>query len=251
MEKQIKALRADPEKNRAFASVPRIDPAEVPAHLRSLTPVQLRMDTRVTNHGYRDGAATSYQAVLQSGTAVLVDSHGVPRVRCACGNPLTPPVAQQTTPRRTGDSWPSYHPSNVVVVTPSTTVIDVFVLYDPDDDHWFARHRGDTGGKDRPTKPPVTPPKPSASVSSPPSPPSEPSTPHSSDAPCADGTPAPCPPGPTSPAPPPSSEVPPPSPGPTSEPQTEDGTPSDAADTTSRSGPPSPATRSSSSSPVL
>ncbi|MFD5267923.1 DUF6777 domain-containing protein [Streptomyces sp. NPDC058335] len=251
VEKQIKALRADPDKNRAFASVPGIDPAEVPAHLRSLTPVHLRMDTRVTNHGYRDGAATPYQAVLQSGTAVLVDSRGVPRVRCACGNPLTPPVAQQTTPKRTGDSWPSYHPSNVVVVTPSTTVIDVFVLYDPGDDRWFARHRGDTGGKDRPTKPPVTPPKPSASVSSPSSPPTSPSTSRSPGPPCADGTAASCPPGSASPSPPPSSEEPPPSPEPSSEPRTEDGTPSDAVDTTSRSGPPSPPARSFGSAPVL
>ncbi|MFC9291657.1 DUF6777 domain-containing protein, partial [Streptomyces sp. NPDC057052] len=153
VEKQVTALRADPDKNRAFASVPGIDPAEVPAYLRALTPVQLRMDTRVTNHGYRDGAATSYQAVLQYGTAVLVDGHGVPRVRCACGNPLTPPVAQQTTPKRTGDSWPSYHPANVVVVTPSTAVIDVFVLYEPGADRWFARQRGDTGGKDKPARP--------------------------------------------------------------------------------------------------
>ncbi|MEU0112310.1 DUF6777 domain-containing protein [Streptomyces bobili] len=236
VEKQIKALKADPAKTRAFASVPRIDPAEVPAHLRALTPVQLRMDTRVTNHGYRDGAATPYQAVLQSGTAVLVDGHGVPRVRCACGNPLTSPVEQQTTPKRTGDSWPSYHPSDVVVVTPSTTVINTFVLYDPDDDRWFARHRGDTGGKDRPAKPPVTPPKPSASVSSP----TAPSTSHS-----------PGPPDSTSPAPPTGSPEPPPSPEPSSAPRTEDGTPSEATDTTSRSGPPSPPSRSAGSSPVL
>ncbi len=89
------------------------------------------MDTRVTNHGYRDGAATSYQAVLQAGTAVLVDNHGVPRVRCACGNPLTPPVAQQTTPKRTGDTWSSYRPQNVVVVTPAPRIINIFVIYDP------------------------------------------------------------------------------------------------------------------------
>lgn len=89
------------------------------------------MDTRVTNHGYRGGAATDYQAVLQTGTAVLVDGHGVPRVRCACGNPLTPAVAQRTVPRRTGDTWASYRSQNVVVVLPATTTIDVFVIYDP------------------------------------------------------------------------------------------------------------------------
>ncbi|MCH0566609.1 DUF6777 domain-containing protein [Streptomyces sp. MUM 2J] len=157
VEKQIGFLRSDPDKNRAFASVAGVQPSGVPGYLRSLTPVQLRMDTRVTNHGYRDGAATTYQAVLQAGTAVLVDGHGVPRVRCACGNPLTQPVAQQGSPKVTGDTWPSYNPSNVVVVQPTTTIINIFVLYDPDDHDWFARQRGDTGGHDKPTPPPATP----------------------------------------------------------------------------------------------
>ncbi|KAB1978942.1 DUF6777 domain-containing protein [Streptomyces triticiradicis] len=164
VEKQISALKADPAKNKAFASVEGIQPNTVPAYLRSLTPVQLRMDTRVTNHGYRNGAPTSYQAVLQTGTAVLVDSRGVPRVRCACGNPLLPPVAQQGTPRATGDSWPAYRSRDVVVVAPSTTVIDVFVLYDPGNKEWIARERGDEGKHDKKTRPPVNP-SPSASVS--------------------------------------------------------------------------------------
>ncbi|AVV48014.1 hypothetical protein C6376_41760 [Streptomyces sp. P3] len=156
VEQQIKALQQAPDKNKAFASVAGIDPSGVPAYLRSLTSVQLRLDTRVTNHGYRDGAATSYQAVLQAGTAVLVDRHGVPRVRCACGNPLTPPVAQQSGYRRTGRSWPAYSPATTVTVMPSTTVVKVFVLYDPDDSHhWFARRPGDDGHKDRPTHPPA------------------------------------------------------------------------------------------------
>jgi hypothetical protein len=209
VEKQIKALGADPAKNGVFASVAGVQPSGVPAFLRSLTPVQLRMDTRVTNHGYRDGAATSYQAVLQAGTAVLVDDHGVPRTRCACGNPLTPPVAQQTTPKSTGDTWPSYRPSNVVVVAPSTTVINVFVIYDPDHHDWIARHRGDTGGKDHKTRPPAK--------SSPPvtvAPPTTPSTALSpaSPAPCVSksgktpsGSPSPCPPAPVAPSSPPTS----------------------------------------------
>ncbi|MFF4535984.1 DUF6777 domain-containing protein [Streptomyces aureus] len=164
VEKQITALGADPAKNKAFASVEGIKPDAVPAYLRSLTPVQLRMDTRVTNHGYSNGAPTSYQAVLQTGTAVLVDSRGVPRVRCACGNPLLPPVAQQGTPKTTGDSWAGYRSRDVVVVAPSTTVINVFVLYDPQTKEWIARERGDEGKHDKKTHPPVNP-SPSASVS--------------------------------------------------------------------------------------
>ncbi len=173
VEKQIEVLRANPAKNDAFASVAGVESAAVPGYLRSLTPVQLRMDTRVTNHGYRDGAATSYQAVLQSGTAVLVDDRGVPRVRCACGNPLKPPVALKTTPEPRGDSWPSYRPQNVVVVEPATVIINVFVLYDPDRDEWFTRPSGDTGGKDKKTTPPVDQPSPSASTSFSEEPPTE------------------------------------------------------------------------------
>ncbi|MFJ7071914.1 DUF6777 domain-containing protein [Streptomyces sp. NPDC098781] len=178
VEKQVDHLRSAPEKNRAFASVARVGASDVPSYLRSLTPVQLRLDTRVTNHGYVDGAATSYQAVLQAGTAVLVDDRGVPRVRCACGNPLTPPVALKGTPKLTGDSWPSYRASDVVVVVPSKTVINVFVIFDDEGDGWIARARGDDGDKDRPTDRPK-PPSPSARESTP-TPPSTPTTPEES-----------------------------------------------------------------------
>nr|WP_237270329.1 DUF6777 domain-containing protein [Streptomyces caniscabiei] len=195
VEKQIEVLGANPAKNEAFAAVAGVEPSGVPAYLRELTPVQLRMDTRVTNHGYRDGAATSYQAVLQAGTAVLVDDRGVPRVRCACGNPLKPPVALKTTPEPKGDSWPSYRPQNVVVVEPSTVIINVFVLYDPERDDWFTRPSGDTGGKDKKTTPPVDQPSPSASTSFSEEPPTEspepcPSTPGGAE---GDETASPCP----------------------------------------------------------
>ncbi|MFE3635392.1 DUF6777 domain-containing protein, partial [Streptomyces sp. NPDC059168] len=155
VEKQIGALRADPARNRAYAAAAGVRPSAVPAFLRSLTPVTLRADTRVTNHGYRDGRATGFQAVLQAGTAVLVDGRGVPRARCACGNPLTPPVAQRGTVRLTGDRWASYRPSDVVVVTPAPAAVDAFVIYDPRGDDWFRRESGDdTGRHDEHTVPP-------------------------------------------------------------------------------------------------
>ena len=62
---------------------------QLPAYIRELTSVTLVRDTRVTNHGYRNGRATDIQSVLQAGTAVMVDRYGVPRVKCNCGNPLT------------------------------------------------------------------------------------------------------------------------------------------------------------------
>ncbi|MGW3106925.1 DUF6777 domain-containing protein [Streptomyces sp. NPDC001100] len=239
VEKQIKALQANPAKNKAFASVVGVQPAGVPAYLRSLTPVQLRMDTRVTNHGYRAGVATSYQAVLQAGTAVLVDSHGVPRVRCACGNPLSPPVAQQTTPKQTGDTWSSYRPQNVVVVTPAPQVINIFVIYDPHNGHWFGRHHGDTGRHDHRTPPPLNPASPSVTVSPPTSPSSASPSACASTSPGTPGTPgastSPCPPtssSPSSPSAPSSSS--PSSESPSSEPPS---TESSAASSASSSAP--------------
>ncbi|CAL9363196.1 hypothetical protein SUDANB176_00717 [Streptomyces sp. enrichment culture] len=156
VERQIDYLREVPDKNEAFASVAGVKPSEVPSHLRSLTPLQLRVDTRVTNHGYRDGAATEYQAVLQAGTAVLVDDFGMPRVRCACGNPLTEPV-EQSTSRYTGEPWPGFSPSNAVVVQPAPRPVEKFVVQDPETGSWFERRPGDTGKKDRATPPPADP----------------------------------------------------------------------------------------------
>lgn len=178
VEQQIKYLREVPAKNEAFASVAGVESSEVPSYLRSLTPLQLRLDTRVTNHGYRDGTATDYQAVLQAGTAVLVDDRGVPRVRCACGNPLTEPV-EQSDPHYTGTPWPGYSPSKVVVVEPAPRDIEKFVVRDADGG-WFERDQGDTGGKDHPTKPPEgQSPPPEDTTPSSPSPDTSPSTPPS------------------------------------------------------------------------
>jgi hypothetical protein len=166
VEKQITALKADPSKNAAFASVLGIQPSAVPGYLRTLTPVQLRADTRVTNHGYRNGSATTYQAVLQAGTAVLVDERGVPRVRCACGNPLTPPAAQQSAdPRPVGQSWSGYRPSHVVVVAPAPRPVKKFVVAGQKKGEWFTRDQGDHRGEhDKKTAPPPPPPPPKPST---------------------------------------------------------------------------------------
>ncbi|PZT71125.1 hypothetical protein DN402_02310 [Streptomyces sp. SW4] len=66
----------------------------------------LRADTRVTGHGLRGGRPVGGQAVLQAGTAVLVDDRGVPRVRCAGGNPLTRRRRSGRTPPRAGGPGP-------------------------------------------------------------------------------------------------------------------------------------------------
>ncbi|AZM56990.1 hypothetical protein DMA15_34140 [Streptomyces sp. WAC 01529] len=158
VDKQVRFLTADQAKARAFAQVSGIDQAAIPGYLRGLTPVVLRADTRVTNHGFRGGSATGYQSVLQAGTAVLVDERGLPRVRCACGNPLKPPVAFKGTPRHNGRPWSGYQPARVIVVTPAPQPIINITLVNIVDNTWIERKVGDEHGRqDRPTKPPVPP----------------------------------------------------------------------------------------------
>ncbi|MFF7726862.1 DUF6777 domain-containing protein [Streptomyces sp. NPDC008001] len=154
VERQVKYLTDDQTKGRAFASAAGIQQDEIPGYLRGLTPLQLRSDTRVTNHGYRSGSATTFQSVLQAGTAVMVDNRGTPRVRCACGNPLGPPVAVKSNPKTKGQSWGGYKPSQAVVVTQAPTVIYVIVFYDPRTGQWYERPVGTDGSRDRPVPPP-------------------------------------------------------------------------------------------------
>jgi hypothetical protein len=123
-------LNANPNKARAWASVEGISVAQLSDYVSQLTPIILRVDTRVTNHGFLNGRATSIQAVLQAGTAVLVDRYGVPRVKCNCGNPLSEPVAVTSSPTYTGEKWPTFSPTTVVVVNVSTTIINNFTLID-------------------------------------------------------------------------------------------------------------------------
>ncbi|MER5871565.1 DUF6777 domain-containing protein [Streptomyces sp. NPDC002044] len=172
VEKQVRVLVAEPAKNSAFAEALGIRPAAVPDYLRSLTPVRLRLDTRVTNHGYKDGRATPYQAVLQAGTAVLVDDRGVPRVRCACGNPLGEPVALKPGSKRYGQPWSAYHPQNVVVIAPSVKIVNKIVIYDHENRRWYERDRGAKPDPDQRVEPPVVP-KPPVTTAPPSRPPSD------------------------------------------------------------------------------
>ncbi|MDN5855740.1 MAG: hypothetical protein L0K86_23445 [Actinomycetia bacterium] len=73
-------LQNDPAKAAAWAGVLGITPADIPSYVAGLTPVVLRSDTYVTNHGYADGRATTLISVLHAGTAVFVDQ-GSPRLR--------------------------------------------------------------------------------------------------------------------------------------------------------------------------
>ncbi|MFB7663142.1 DUF6777 domain-containing protein [Kitasatospora sp. NPDC056138] len=137
-------LASDTAKARAWAGVEGIEPGAIGTYLQTLTPVVLRADTRVTNHGFSNGSATAFQAVLQAGTAVLVDAHGSPRVRCACGNPLLPP-ALTARPSYLGTPWPSFRTQTVVVVIPAPSPVPQLVVVDPSSGASFAKPVGPTG----------------------------------------------------------------------------------------------------------
>ncbi len=159
----IDFLAANPDKAEAWVDALDADPEValldgrpltvelIPDYVEELTSVVLTQDTRVTNHGYKDGKATVLQSTLQKGTAVLVDAKGVPRVKCYCGNPLLPPVASKGKPRYTGVKWADFSVTDVTVVQQSTTVINVFVLTDIENGGLFNRPRGTTGAMDTPT----------------------------------------------------------------------------------------------------
>ncbi|MEZ0096144.1 DUF6777 domain-containing protein [Streptacidiphilus sp. EB129] len=158
-------LAGHADKAAAWATVEGIHPSEINAYLGTLTPVVLRMDTRVTNHGFAHGAATSFQSVLQGGTAVLIDGHGLPRVRCACGNPLLTPLINGSTANFTGTGWSSFQPGNVIIVLPAVTQVTVIVLFDVTNGTWFGRPAGSHGDADHQVPPPPPPtPLPSAST---------------------------------------------------------------------------------------
>jgi hypothetical protein len=130
-EQMITFLAQHADKAAAWAGAQGITPADIPAFLRSLTPMVLRADTRVTNFGFRNGVANAKAAVLQAGTAVLVDQYGIPRARCSCGNPLAPPRPLPGGYTYHGDPWPGFDPTTViVVVNVNNVVINNFVVVD-------------------------------------------------------------------------------------------------------------------------
>lgn len=127
-------LDAQPAKGRLWSQVLGIDVNMVPYYLNSLTPVTLNADTWVTTHSYTDGRASAIQAVLQAGSAVLIDRAGVPRVHCASGAPLLPPAnASLATMSLDGKRWLGFDVQNVVAIgygVANSRAIDEFNLLD-------------------------------------------------------------------------------------------------------------------------
>ncbi|MET8770033.1 DUF6777 domain-containing protein [Streptomyces sp. NPDC004658] len=155
VERHIGDLAADEARADAFAQVAGVTRSALPGYLRGLTPVVLGADTRVTNHAYRDRRAARYQAVLQAGTAVLVDDRGVPRVRCACGNPLKPPAPTRGGAGARGTPWAGYEPDEVIVVAPAPQTVSSITIVDAGSSTWIERRVGPDVRRDRVVSPPA------------------------------------------------------------------------------------------------
>ena len=117
--KLVAFLQSHPSQAAAWAAVENITVAQIPSYIAGLTSTVLAKDVRITNNGFAHGEADPRQSVLQAGTAVLVDSRGVPVSRCLCGNPLLPaqPIQGTTTPAYRGTPWPNFIPGKVVPIT--------------------------------------------------------------------------------------------------------------------------------------
>jgi len=161
----VEALNAD---NVYWSGGRPLTVADIPVYLHELTPVVLRLDTRITNHGFDGTHFTTMQSVFQAGTAVLVDAHGVPRVRGLSGNPLTAPIALTGAVTLVGMAWAGYRSGALAEVLPTTAIITNFVLVDIVTGQPFNRPVGTAGTNDTPHTQPVAPPGPAPATSAPP-----------------------------------------------------------------------------------
>lgn len=141
----IRDLEGRPEALAAWAGVLGIATSEVATYVESLESSILTVDTKVTNHGLRNGSAYPRPSVLPAGTQVLLNQptnvpvpstppgvggsprapetptpssspgSGTPVTRCRCGNPLLPPYSDQT------EQTPTASPSPSASASPSAT----------------------------------------------------------------------------------------------------------------------------------
>jgi hypothetical protein len=101
--------------------------SDIRAYASTLSPVVLTRDTQVTNHGFENGEATAFQSVLQTGTAVMIDNRGVPRVRCDSGSPLAVP-RDDVEVEFTGTGWQGLDTNSIVKVQETDAPIEKLEL---------------------------------------------------------------------------------------------------------------------------
>lgn len=126
------SVLADSSDAQAFAAAIGVAPSELPRFLTQLTPVVLRLDTRVSSTGSTAASPATTQAVLEAGTAVLIDPQGVPRVRCRGANPLGPATLTESQPRYVGTAWPGFEASRLASITPAPSTLSSIEVLDGD-----------------------------------------------------------------------------------------------------------------------
>ncbi|MFE7270965.1 DUF6777 domain-containing protein [Streptomyces sp. NPDC057623] len=154
--RRLEEFLTDPahgRKAQAWAAALSIPRTGIPDYLGRLTPVLLRHDTLVKNHDYRKEKAVPFNALLQTGIAILVDAQGLPAVKCSCGNPLRPFEGDTTRIKVDFDDrneeWKGYEKASVVAVRPATRKVERLALVDVHEpDRGIARPVGTTGEDD-------------------------------------------------------------------------------------------------------
>lgn len=119
----VERLQSDPQRAESWADAAGVDSAdmdEITEFVESLAPVVLANDVAVTNHAWSSGTADAFQSVLQGGTAVMVDDRGIPRVQCACGNPLREAdLPDDEEVALEGERWDGFGSAELTTVAPA------------------------------------------------------------------------------------------------------------------------------------
>ena len=124
------ALEDDDIARQAWVIVLGVDPASTAAYLDKLTPVILLRDTAVTDHLLEGGRILSFAAILERGSAVLIDETGVPRVRCLSGSPLRTVSPIPSGVSVEGTPWSGFSLEQVQLLPAALHPTNQFVLVD-------------------------------------------------------------------------------------------------------------------------
>ncbi|OFW65894.1 MAG: hypothetical protein A2Z12_07880 [Actinobacteria bacterium RBG_16_68_21] len=123
-------LEADPRVAEAWVVILGVDPTAIGDYLDGLTAVILLRDTVVTDHFLDGSRILARSAILERGTAVLVDQRGVPLVRCLSGSPLraAPPIPPGVTVE--GAPWAGFSLELAETLPAASRATSRFVLMD-------------------------------------------------------------------------------------------------------------------------
>lgn len=146
-------LKASLVAGRAWAEILHLEGGGIAGYIQSLTPVLLQVDSRVTDHQLVGEEARPFQAVLEAGTAVLIDAYGVPRVRCASGSPLLGPVKHEQFVV-IGEPWPALMIDRSVRVVPASVQSSFDIIENPSG-ALYRRPSGTEGDVDELLRPPA------------------------------------------------------------------------------------------------